>query len=46
MIYLLSSYNKHGKFNKMPFKVAILLLAAMIFRRGDTSIAKSLNINL
>jgi len=46
MTYLLSSYNKHGKFNKMLFKAVILLLAAIISGQGDTSIAKSLDANL
>jgi len=46
MIYLLPSYNKHGKFNKMLFKVVILSSAATISRWGDTSIAESLDANL
>jgi len=45
MTYLLPSYNKHGKFNKMPLKAAILLLAAIISGQGNTSIAESLDIN-
>jgi len=45
IIYLLPSYDKHGKINKMPPKVVILLLVAIISRRADTSIAKSLDIN-
>jgi len=45
-IYLLPSYNKHGKFNKMLFKAIILLSAATISGRGDTSIAKSLDADL
>jgi len=46
IIYLLPSYNKHRKFDKMPPKVAILLSAVIISRRGDTSIAESLDANL
>jgi len=42
VIYSLPSYNKHGKFNKMLFKVAILS-AATTSGWGDTSIAKSLD---
>jgi len=30
----------------MPFKVTVLLSVAIIFRQGDTSIAKNLNTNL
>jgi len=45
VIYLLPSYNKHGKFNKMPLKAVILLSAAIISGRGDTSIAESLDID-
>jgi len=37
---------RHEEFNKMPPKVAVLLLAAMISGRGDTSMAESLDINL
>ena len=40
VIYSLPSYNKYGKFNKILPKTAILL-SAMIFGRGNTSIAKS-----
>jgi len=39
--YSLPSYNKHGKFDKMPPKAAILSLAATISGRGDTSMAES-----
>jgi len=46
IIYSLLSYNKHGKFNKMLFKVVILSLAATISRQGDTSIAESLDTDL
>jgi len=46
VIYLLLSYNKHDKVNKMLPKVAILSSAAMISGRGDTSIAESLDANL
>jgi len=46
MTYLLPSYNKHGKINKIPPKAATSLLVAIISRQGDTSIAKSLNTNL
>jgi len=45
MIYSLPSYNKYGKFNKMPLKIVILSLAATTSRWGDTSIAKSLDAN-
>jgi len=45
MIYLLPNYNKYREIDKMPPKAAILLLAAIISGRGDTSIAESLNIN-
>jgi len=45
VIYLLPSYNKYGKFDKMLFKAAILLLAATISRRGNISIAESLDID-
>jgi len=45
MIYSLPSYNKHGKFDKMLPKVVISLLAAIISRQGDTSIAESLDTN-
>jgi len=43
VIYLLLSYNKHGKFDKMPPKAVILLLVATISGQGDTSIAESLD---
>jgi len=46
VIYLLPNYNKHGKFNKMPPKAVILLLAVTISGQGDTSIAESLDIDL
>jgi len=46
MTYLLPSYNKYRKFNKMPPKAVILLLAATISGQGDTSIAKSLDADL
>jgi len=46
VIYLLPSYNKYKKFNKMPPKVVVLLLAVIISRRGNTSIAESLNADL
>jgi len=46
VIYLLPGHNKHGKFDKMPPKAAILSLAAIISRQGDTSIAKSLDTDL
>jgi len=43
VIYSLLGYDKHGKFDKMLPKVATSLLAAIIFRWGDTSIAESLD---
>jgi len=46
VIYLLPSYNKHGKFDKMPPKAVVLSSVAMISRWGDTSIAESLDIDL
>jgi len=46
IIYSLPGYNKYGKFNKMLPKVVILSSAAIISRRGDTSIAKSLDTDL
>jgi len=46
IIYLLPNYNKHGKFNKIPPKVTILSLAAIISGQGNTSIAKSLDADL
>jgi len=45
VIYLLPSYNKYGKFDKMLLKVAISLLAVIISGQGDTSMAESLDIN-
>jgi len=45
VIHLLLSYNKHDKFDKMLPKVAILLSAAIISGWGDTSIAKSSDID-
>jgi len=41
--YLLLSYNKHRKFDKMPPKVVTLSSAVTTSGRGDTSIAKSLD---
>jgi len=41
MIYSLLSYNKHEELDKMLLKVVILLLAATISGRGDTSMAES-----
>jgi len=46
VIYLLPSYNKHRKFNKMPLKAVILSLAVIISGQGDTSIAESLDTDL
>jgi len=46
VIYLLPSYNKHGKFDKIPLKVVTSSLAAIISGQGDTSIAKSLDTDL
>jgi len=46
MTYSLPSYNKYGKFDKMLPKVVILLSAAIISRRDDTSIAKNSDTNL
>jgi len=45
IIYLLLSYNKHKKVNKIPPK-AVTLSAVMISRWGDTSIAESLDTDL
>jgi len=45
IIYLLPSYNKHEKFDKMLFKVVILSSAATTSGWGNTSIAKSLDAN-
>jgi len=42
----LPNYNKHGKFNKMPPKAAILSLAATILGQDNTSIIESLDTNL
>jgi len=44
-IYLLPSYDKHGKFDKMLPK-AVILLSATISGQGDTSIAESLDADL
>ena len=41
--YLLPSYNKHKKFDKMPPKAAQSLLAATTSGRADTNIAESLD---
>jgi len=46
MTQLLPSYNKHGKFDKMLLKVAVLLLAATTSQGGNTSMAESLDIDL
>jgi len=46
IIYLLPSYNKHGKFDKMLPKAAILSSAVMISGWGDTSIAESSDADL
>jgi len=45
VIYLLPNYNKHGKFDKMPLKAAILSSVVIISGQGDTSMAESLDIN-
>jgi len=45
MTYLLPSYNKRGKFDKMPPKAAQLLSAATTLGRGDTSMVESLDAN-
>jgi len=45
IIYLLLNYNKHDKFNMMPPKVVVLLSAAIISGRNDTSIMEDLNTN-
>ena len=45
VIYLLLSYNKHEKIDKMPPEVATLSLAATISGWADTSIAKSSDTN-
>jgi len=44
--YLLPSYNKYGKFDKMPLKAAISSSAVIILGRGDTSMAESLDTDL
>jgi len=41
VIYLLPSYNKHGKIDKMLPKAATLSLAVTISGWADTSIAES-----
>jgi len=41
--YLLLSYNKHEKIDKILSKAVILLSVATISGRADTSIAKSLD---
>ena len=46
MIYLLPGYNKHGKFDKMPPKAAILSLVVITSGWGDTSMAESLDADL
>jgi len=46
VIYLLSSYNKHKKFDKMPLKVVVLSSAAIILGWSDTSIAESSDVDL
>jgi len=43
--YLLPSYNKHGKFDKMPPKAAQLLSVVMILGQEDTSMTESLDAN-
>jgi len=45
MTHSLPSYNKHGKFDKMPLKAVILLSAATTSGQSNTSIAKSLDAN-
>jgi len=45
VIYLLPSYNKHKKIDKMPPKAAILLLVVIISGRADTSMAESLDVD-
>jgi len=44
VIYSLLSYNKHGKFNKIPLKT-VILSSAITSGRGDTNIAESLDAN-
>jgi len=46
IIYSLPSYNRYGKFNKMPLKAVILSLVAIISGWGDTSMAESLDADL
>jgi len=46
VIYLLLSYDKHNKVNKILPKAAVLSSAATTSRGGDTSIAKSLDVDL
>jgi len=46
VIYLLLSYDKHRKIDKMLSKATILLLAVTTSRRADTSIAESLDADL
>ena len=46
IIYLLPSYNKYKKFDKMLLKAVVLLLAVIISGWADTSIAKSLDADL
>jgi len=41
----LPSYNKHGKFDKMPPKVAQLSSAATTLGWGNTSMAESLDVD-
>jgi len=43
VIHSLLSYNKHGKFDKMPPKAAQLSSAATTLGQGDTSMAESLD---
>jgi len=43
MTYSLPSYNKRGKFNKMPPKAAVLSSAATTSGQSNTSIAESLD---
>jgi len=44
--YLLPSYNKYGKFDKMLPKAVTSSLVVIISRQGDTSMAESLDIDL
>ena len=41
MTYSLPNYNKHEKFDKMPLKAVVLLLAATTLGQRDTSMAES-----